>query len=136
MLTKGVLLLESSRVPVRLSGSAHRSHDARGLASVVHVAEAQSGAILKLGKHIRGFGCILLAAGLALILGGQIKVYWEHGLSELLQMMSPHDLQYYRTVVLFLMPGATLIPLGQWLVAKRRRRRRRATYLVDSLVRC
>ena len=79
---------------------------------------------------------MLLAVGLALILEGQIKVYWEHGPSELQQMMSPHNFQYYRGVAVVLMPGSTLIALGQWLVAKRRRRGRRSTYMVDFMMRC
>jgi hypothetical protein len=116
-------------------GVGHRSHDAQGLASVVHVAEAQSGAILKFGKHIRVFGCILLAAGLALILEYQIGVYREHGISELQQTMSLRNLSYYRGVAVVLMPGAAVIVLGQWLVARRQRRPRCPSYLSDFMLR-
>ena len=98
------------------------------------VSEAQSGAGLK-GKPIRALGCILFAAGSAIILGDQGQVYREHGFSELLQMTSPRNLHYYCAVAVVLMPGATLIGLGQWLVARRRRRRRRHSYSSDFMLR-
>jgi hypothetical protein len=72
---------------------------------------------------------------LALILGGQIRVYWEHGVSELLQMMSPRNLSYYLAVAVVLMPGAALIGLGQWLEARRRHRQRCHSYLSDFTLR-
>jgi hypothetical protein len=76
----------------------------------------------------------LLVAGSAIILGGQIRVYREHGVSELLQMMSPCNFPYYGAVAVVLMPGATLIGLGQWLVVRRRRRRRRHSYSSDFML--
>jgi hypothetical protein len=90
---------------------------------------------MKLDKSIRSLGCILLVAGSVLILGGQIHVYREQGVSELQQMISLDNLRYYCAVVVVLMPGAILIGLGQWLVAKHRRRRRRHTYLSDFMLR-
>ena len=96
----------------------------------------QIGAGLSLGKSVRTLGCVLLLAGAALILEGQVRVYWEHGFGELQEMMSLHNLPYYRAAAGVLMPGTTLIALGQWLIAKRRRRRRRTTYLSDFMLRC
>jgi hypothetical protein len=74
---------------------------------------------------------------LALILGGQIRVYREHGVSELLQMMSPRNLSYYCAVAVVLVPGAALIGLGQWFEARRRRLRRQRchSYLSDFTLR-
>lgn len=89
---------------------------------------------MKLGKPIRALGCILLVAGSAIILGGQIRVYREHGASELQQMMSLRNVPYYCAVAVVLMPGATLIGLGQWLVVRRRRRRRRHSYSSDFML--
>jgi hypothetical protein len=103
-------------------------HDARGPASLDRAAEAQSGAALKLGKPIRALGCILLIVGSAFILGSQIQVYRKHGFDELQQIMSVGNLPYYYAVAVMLMPGATLVALGQWLVARRRRRRRLNSY--------
>jgi hypothetical protein len=74
---------------------------------------------------------MLLATGAMFILGGQIRVYWLHGVGALLQMMSPHNLAFYAAAAIILGPGAMLIVLGEWLVAKRRRRRRRTSYLED-----
>jgi hypothetical protein len=48
--------------------------------------------------------------------------------------MSPRNFPYYCAVVVVLMPGATLIGLGQWLVARRRRRRRRQSYSSDFML--
>jgi|SoiMethySBSTD1v2_1073268.scaffolds.fasta_scaffold374235_1 hypothetical protein len=98
--------------------------------SLDRAAEAQSGAALKLGKPIRALGCILLIVGSAFILGSQIQVYRKHGFDELQQIMSLGNLPYYYAVAFMLMPGAILVALGQWLVARRRRRRRLHSYLL------
>jgi hypothetical protein len=90
----------------------------------------------RFSQYIRILGLVLLSAGLALLVLGQVTVYRAHGLAELQQMMSPRNLQYYSAVLLVLMPGATLVPLGAWLDAKRRRRRRRSYYLSDFMLRC
>jgi hypothetical protein len=91
---------------------------------------------MKLDKSIRALGCILLVAGSGLILEYQIGVYREHGISELQQTMSLRNLSYYRGVAVVLMPGAAMIVLGQWLVARRRRRPRCPSYMSDSTFRC
>ena len=100
------------------------------LAGCDRVAEAQSGAALKLAKPIRALGCILLIVGSAFILGGQIQVYRKHGFNEFQQITSWGNLPYYCAAGAVLLPGATLIALGQWLVARRRRRRRLHSYLL------
>jgi hypothetical protein len=86
---------------------------------------------VNLGKYIRTLGYILLAAGAMFILGGQIRVLWQHGVGALLQMVSPRNLAFYAAAALILGPGAMLIVLGEWLDTKRRRRRRRTSYLTD-----
>jgi cytochrome c-type biogenesis protein CcmH/NrfF len=65
------------------------------------------------------------------ILGGQIRVTWEHGFGELLRMVSPLNLAFYGTTALILAPGAALVVIGKWLAARRLRRRRRTSYLTD-----
>ena len=84
-----------------------------------------------MGKHIKTLGYITLVAGAMFILGGQIRVYWQHGVGALLQMVSPGNFAFYAAAALILGPGATLIVLGEWLDARRRRRRRRTSYLTD-----
>jgi hypothetical protein len=78
----------------------------------------------------------LLVASGALILNDQIHVYGEHGFTGLRRMTSPRSVSYYCAVAIALMPGASLIALGQWLVSSRRRHRlRRTSYRRTALLR-